>query len=463
MLTDMRTIPDLVSRVYDPVSRQIVGHILEEISAYERFQDRIYQVSDHTAPMHTQDTNHNPMLGTEDRLTFVQNLRLNPDNLEWPSVYHESIFSHLDDRTLKSKCPILYHWPTGSIMTEYGQPCAITLDCQMNTSDRSFAHEFLTAIYTQFDVGDLISRFNLVFDFPVPSATYTLLYMICKMEGNDPKTFFKWLQTYSLKNIGFVTNKYDESRKQLSVRKHLTDVLTEIDCDMDQPEANVNEQSVTSYRVNFSITLQFMRPVCVYLMYPIVVNNQMIPGEAVTTDSEEQYGLPSGISPFFDEQSYRDFLASRREDTSYKQIRTIKVPWYDNWICPLESPVRQFDYFPFLSIVFTLDNWNDPDAETVIDLNDLGEDVNLDSEVLEEIKEADYNLLNFDGKYHIAVFVDDIMAEPTSLRLDEDNTTLHVPNREIHHVYRLVLSVNREILLDQFEEWRVFNIDIIVQ
>lgn len=461
MLTMVKSVPDLVNRVYDPVSRQLINKVLSEIDVFNHFQDRIYQTSDHTAPLHTSDKNDNPMLGTEDRVTYIQNIRLNPENLEWEAVYHEAVAKAMDLKTLESKCPILYHFPTGTTLTEYGQPCAITLDCVMNTSNRSLAHEFLTGLYNTLDVGDMIKRFDLIFDYLLPVEIYTILYMVSKMMGNTQSQFIQFLKLHSAHNVGLLSNKYDDNRKGLIARKHVTDVLSKVETTQDQPEAVTKDQSVTSYRVNFTVTVQFVRPVCMYLLYPIVINNQMIPGEAVTITPEDKYGFPKGNSPFFDEHAFREMKSAERKE--HYRVETVKVPWYDNWVCPGQSPVRKLNYFPFLTNVFTIDDEDNPQGETVIDLQNLGEGVTLTQEVLEEIINADYNPLYFDGKYHISIFADNMMVEPEYLSLDSANTVLHVPNREKHHIYRLVLSVNKEIFIGHLNQLRVFNIEIVVR
>lgn len=458
MLTAVRSVPDLVDRVYSPVASQLVRNLLDEMGAGGIFNNRIYMNADHTAPAHTTNENNKPMTETEDRLNYTQSVSINPANLEWDAVYHESVTKAMDQVSLDAVCPVWYHHRTGSALTEYGQPCALRLECSAHIANRSLAHEFLTGIYTSFDVGELMQRFDLAFDYKIPPYIYGLLYMICKMEGYPPENYFQFLQNYSAGSVGLSINKLDTDRRDLIVRKHITDVLVKIECDADQPEPVTSNQSVHAYNVPFNVTAQFVRPVSLYMRYPITIQNRMVPGEAVDIEPEDEEPIKSGNSPFFVEHAYRELLNGKRQNP----IETLKVPWYDQWRCPPGSVVRKTGFYPFATIVFTIDDENNPQGETVIDLEDLG-DISLVPEVLDEIKNADYNLLQFSGKYNISVFVDDVPAEPEGLTLESNNTVLHVPNRELEHTYRLVLSVNHDIWMTELREMLVFYVDVRVR
>lgn len=454
MLTVIRPVSDSCEHVFNTVSEQLVRRAIDALGWSKIFDDRIYNNSISSVHAHTEDGEHNPSLLNENRITYNQSVSVNPADMEYnDGYYRENMQRGWDMVGIEQRVPVFFDVNSMAAGFDWMMPCRMVLECVFNLRSRSDAYELLTGIHKELDAGMHVQEQELVYDYPIPSDIYTLMFMVSKLHGNKPEQFLPYLQQCSNGGIGIKVNRNDMTRRELIVKKRHRSVLVYYECPQGEPEPVKAEQANTAYQINMTITCQFERPEMFILRYPPTVNNQMVPREAILMN-EGDFNTESRMrSPFFDEEAYRMMLAEADDGI----IAPIHLPWYDRWIPKTTATTRRLGYFPFGIILFTIDDENNPSGETLVDIADMG-DLVLADDVLQELVSGSYNPLMLENKYHIGVYSNDHLVEPTTLTLD--GTVLHIPCRNKRRVHRLVFSVNQHILQGSFTTNRVFIIDI---
>jgi hypothetical protein len=456
MLTIIRPISDSSEHVFNVVSEQLVRRAVDELGWSRIFDDRIHNVSMSSVHAHSEDDNHNPSLQNENRISYTQSVSVNPADMEWnEGYYRENMQQDWTGIAVENRVPVFFDINSMAAAYDWMMPCRMQLECTFNMRSRSDAYELLTGIHKELDAGMHIHEQDLVYDYPVPADVYTLMYMVSQLHGNKPEHFLAYLQKCSNGGIGIRVNRFDTSRRELVVKKNHRRVVVYYECPQGEPEAVKTDQANASYQINMTITCQFERPEAMIFRYPPVVNNTMIPGEAILMD-EEDFSVETRMrSPFFNEEAYRMVLAA--EDNN-QPIAPIHVPWYDRWYPKHHFPTRKFGYFAFGIVLFTLDDAENPAGETVIPLDNMGDALTLVPDVLAELTSGNYNPFYMENKYNIAVYSNDFMVEPSTLSLV--GTDLHIPCRNKRRVHRLVFSVNENLFNEVLHQHRVFIIDI---
>jgi hypothetical protein len=306
----------------------------------------------------------------------------------------------------------------------------------MKFVDEVIAYATANKVLTTYTNGEKFFVEDLYYNYPLPEKTYIYLYGFHKMKGGTPETFVSYLRSMSGERISVNVNRFaiDNQQRQLVVRKTLAETIAQIDFVGEKPEVQAADQSADAHFVNFTITIQFSRAHLLDLVYPIHMMNQQVPAELLVVDTSMQKRYPEKSHPYFDVDGFRMWWESKEV---VPVAPVVKLPWYDNWDVPPGSALTKLGYRAFLSIAFTLDDIENPDGETVIDLENLG-GVTLVPEIIEAIKAQGPGTLQFSHPIAVAVYTNDYAIETTDLMLDE--AVLHVYNRNPYPVYRLIIA-----------------------
>ena len=89
-----------------------------------------------------------------------------------------------------------------------------------------------------------------------------------------------------------------DTQKENAIRNlcsiYVFEALIKIDYDQSEPEKEGAQQSET-LGVNFTLTLQCSRPSVLYVDYPLVINNTLVPEEVIHVDTTYQHVLCSNL------------------------------------------------------------------------------------------------------------------------------------------------------------------------
>lgn len=455
------SVGEITTHCLDPVTEQAVRNFINTLGLKDVFKDNIYINTDHTSTSKTTDENHNPKL-LDNRFTCQATPVLNPLNIKWPTVNSNTFVGRGTPLSnIHNVYPVYQDLKADTNLVEHNVPCSINMECSMSFKDRSVGYEVASRLHNTYRDGELLLPTDLLYDYPLPEDIYTILYLVYKLRGlnttikddGNPYTFLEYLREYSNNKISVNVNR-NTSRKgfELIVQTSCYNCLAQIEYEQDKPDIQKSNQSTDLYILNFTITIQFSRVDLLYLSYPVVINNQLVPYEYVPYDIRETYTTSDPISPFM-------AFKNRTDDTRQVEVSNVlQYPRYDRWVVPKNSGFKKIRYEEFFVAVLTLDL---DLPSTDIDLTgDLGGGVGLRPEVITQLqKQGTASLYPYD-MYNIAVYSNEFLIEPSSMTLT-DGTLLSIPNRNKNRTYRLVLSVTHDVFSDVLGSSRVIKYDII--
>lgn len=427
------------THVIVPITKQIVHRLISEMGYQKIFKDRLYFQNEFmTDSIHGTDEG-NPYL-TDNHVQIQINPVMNPTAVKWAP--HQSNYrmgagyAPYDFSTN----PLFVCNDINTTIKEALIPCTIQLDMKFIMMSRANAYDLLNRLYSRYAPGEMITTNDFLFEYKVPDDVVSLLYYLYKLSMPDDanaeeylKNFMAWLKHYSCNKFMLVHNRHIQERKEVAVRKNAFKTIGQIDLSVDKPESNKTNQSTLTYEVALQYTIQFNRPAAMLVDFPVVCNNQLVDGIYLSLGNKE---AKNRIAVNINNTLERYNQTVKVRPDAYKD--TVMIPWYDDWQVPDRSGMYAFGYYPFLSQVFTLDDTDNPNGVTVIDLKDGFDEYTLKPKVLEAIEQQDTDSLLPWGEYMVQVFANKDLVDPSMLEFE--GTKLTIKNRDKTKLYHLVLS-----------------------
>lgn len=433
------SVGEIIEHQVYPIAEQVIHKIINELGASPIFKNNIHVNFDHTAVSSTSDDNHNAKINPN-MFVGVATPTLNPNNVKWPVANSDTFVGQGYRLNNIHKRYVVFQDLNSSMnLTEHVVPCSISIECTMSFKDRPIAYEIASRLYNTYRNGDMIAPVDFIHDYPLPRDIYTVIYLGYKLLNlnNNPYTFLEYLRDKSNNRISINTNRNtDRNDVELIVQFNNASCIMEIEYNADKPEALKRNQSTHTYNVTFNVIVQYSRVDLVYLTYPIVINNTVIPSSAIPVDTKSLYPTQEDIHPVIDMNNYYNYL---KQQDLYRSA--LQFPRHDKWKIPTNSPIRRMGYTPFYIIIILLDLNLD---FTTIDLTgDLGEGLYLLQELLDKLRAYGRSALWPFNEYWISLFANNTLIEQNILTLT-DGTLLTIPNRDPYKVYRLVISYRGE-------------------
>ena len=427
------------THVIVPITKQIVHRLISEMGYQKIFQDRLYFMNDFmTDSIHGTDDG-NPYL-TDNHVQIQINPVMNPTAVKWaPQSSNYRMGAGYAPYDFSTN-PLFVCNEINTTVKEALIPCTIQLDMKFVLLSRSNAYDLLNRLYSRYAPGEMIVTNDFVFEYKVPDDVVSLLFYLYKLVMPDDadkeeyvKNYMLWMKHFSADKFMLVYNRHIKDRKEIAVRKNAFGVIGQIDLSADKPESNKTNQSTLTYEITAQYTVQFNRPAAMLVDFPVVCNNQLVDGIYLSLGNKEaKHVTATNINNTL--ERYNQTVKPRPDD--YKD--TVMIPWYDDWVVPSRAGLFAFGYYPFLSQVFTLDDTDNPEGVTEIDLADGFDEYGLKPEVLETIRDQETDSLIPWGEYMIQVFANDDLVDPSMLEFE--GTKLTIKNRDKKKLYHLVLS-----------------------
>ena len=438
-------VPELESHVYYPVIKTMAHSVINNLGLDKVIGKNIYIDTGFSQPKRYR-TNHNAVLQIN-KLNVQAEINTNPASLKWDNISFQHAlepigFSHTTkDRDFQ----IVFYDPTSNIkISEMYLPTYISMNCTLSILDRSLAYQIPSMLYRHYPP-NMPSMEHLAYDYPIPKSIIALIYTLYKLKRfHKPDSFRKWLDMCSGHNTQFDINRV-ATKEELVMKKILIDSLFMLEYSDNKPNEEQINRTVSEYRLNFQMHIQFSRPDTMLIDYPIVIDNQLLPEGLVPAQLHKSQPIPNLIGPF-PANILNEHIA--RDQLKYTRPVMVKFPDYDDWVVPITSFLIQRSYRPWFSSVFTMDE----DSEyTVLPMGGV-----LDEELGYRLHPIVKDILRIQGVdsfrddcvFNIAVFVDDIPAEPTYLDIDDD---LNVKVKCLHK------SVVRRIVISEISDLKYLN------
>jgi len=458
MMRRTASIRDTFTNITYPVAKQAIFNIINTLDIDDYFKGKVFINSDSTAASSGTDEQHNAKLNDNRLVADIKHV-LDPREVKWPAYsFAHAMNDGGSSVTLQNTKPLFFDIVTQTSVFERTLPFNIVLDVTMSLQDRVAVEEIMDKLVSNYVTGAMVYLQDITFSYPLSPEIYGILFGAHKLMGNDITSYVSYLSSRSGERIGLQVNRNSPTAdKELIVQNNISNVLMEIDYNVAKADKEGEGKSTDLYTINFSVTLQFGRPTMLTVQYPIVMNNQMIPQDMVYGVNQENLRKHETVHPYF---THNKLCEWSKGATSDHNVPAVRIPWYDNWRAKSTCALVQLKYREFYSIVFTIDDVDNAQGVTTIDLvNDLP--YPIVPEVMDVITEQGAKSLFMTETFAVSVFVNDVIAEPTTLSLE--NNILTIPNRELLPVYRLVFSEYIGKPYGTLNPFRVLIADIIAE
>lgn len=318
-------------------------------------------------------------------------------------------------------------------ITEWNVGSTLSMEVKMDFHDLTPAQDALSAIFATFTNGDMVGYVPVQYDYPIPEDIQLVLkkiYWMSDMEKSN-EAYAEWLNKKSIGFLSWNTNRNNINVRELVGLKNNTQALFLIECSQDQPEVGNNR-----FTVNFNLTVQYSRTNRLIMDYPIIINNQLLPFDYVPCTKEERQ---VNRGPFMWQNSAVNLYWHQQ----YKRDNPIPAmyPWWDKWELPYHSIIAKKGFRPIFIAAITLDDVDDPEGVTILDLKDGLPGYTLRDDLLQMLSELKARALHFAGTYiNVSVFAHDYQVNPNLVEFD--GRYLKLLSRQKGSIYRLVISID---------------------
>lgn len=318
-------------------------------------------------------------------------------------------------------------------ITEWNVGSTLSMEVKMDFHDLTPAQDALSAIFATFTNGDMVGYVPVQYDYPIPEDIQLVLkkiYWMSDMEKSN-EAYAEWLNKKSIGFLSWNTNRNNINVRELVGLKNNTQALFLIECSQDQPEVGNNR-----FTVNFNLTVQYSRTNRLIMDYPIIINNQLLPFDYVPCTKEERQ---MNRGPFMWQNSAVNLYWHQQ----YKCDNPIPAmyPWWDKWELPYHSIIAKKGFRPIFIAAITLDDVDDPEGVTILDLKEGLPGYTLRDDLLQMLSKLKGRALHFAGTYiNVAVFAHDYQVNPNLVEFD--GRYLKLLSRQKGSIYRLVISID---------------------
>lgn len=350
MLTTATAVSESAYHVYMVMANEVARHILQELGILEMLDNRIYINSNIYNPSKSSDQNKNAIL-VEDKFVCTYDMKHPATGLTYDTT---DIGMHMDAvrhrRDWRTRYPILRVAQHNITMYDSLIPFNITLNCELHFRDYIRAHDIADRFLLRFNRGELISLPNLSYNYPIPYQIMQTLWALASTVGVEKECFKHWLEEYSNHQIKtLVSTAAKNKRYEWVIDRRVFETLCKIEYDFGEPD-KTGMDNAEAHTLRFTVTLHSSRPSVIYVDYPIIINNTLVPGDIVNVDTSYQKGLYEFLE---NPNRFLDPVYQYQKFLTYQPVRN---PWYDDWLPSVYySQYKAFGSIPIFIGALTLD------------------------------------------------------------------------------------------------------------
>lgn len=436
-------ITEITNHVFDPIVHQLIYRLIAKLGYTDLFSNNIYINTDYSSHSNTTDDKNNPIL-RGNRFVADVTYQMNPSSTKWNTANFNNTAAYgLSNTSLRNQNLLLMDRVSKISLWEMNKPCSVIMNCRMVFVNKAHAYQTPAMLNNVYYDGSVIETNDLFFDYQLPGDILKVLQKLYELRELDIN-FYDYVRFGSSGILGYDLNKKTADRPEWIINKANVQMLSSVEYNDDQPDGKKTGSSVNSFEVPFVYTFQFNVPSIVFLEYPIIVNNKLVPFEYIPVDKVNTPPAYHGNMIVRDINEYYQ---------KYKANPTFcyKCPFYEDWNVSSSAMPRTYSQDPFYIGTLLID---DPEAKQVIDLTgDIGDGNKLHPLIIELIRVQKERSFNYNSLINIAVYKDNNILDKKeyTLTFTEDNRIeLSFYTREINFIYRLVLSqITNPIFLDE--------------
>lgn len=439
MYYHMEAIKDVSENVLKPVAEQVVRYIISEIGFSNIFDKNIYFEGDSETTSNSLDEDNNRKLYANKLICNVSNI-LSPSETPWDSYNNTYITSEgFPRKRLEERYPNFSDIINKLFLFTMDRPAAINIECNFHFEDRTIAYEIGNRLFSQFQHGGTVPVMDILFEYPIPERMLTnlfIMYQMTEFSKNPANKFISYLKDGSNNAITVKVNKFKQSVGQVVIQKTHHYCLVKIDYSTQTPEAEKKNKLPIKFNDRMTLTIQFMKPDDMIMQFPLIINNQLVPGNLIPPhDIPPQppwVDNPMIASDKYNKQVVKDKNAWIYADNNH----IVRVPFYDKWLPPGYPRFPANNYKPIVIICFPItigEPW-----ETWLHLvNDIQAATGVADEIITFIKYNDPEIFFPGLPILVSVYRDDELLDQSCLRIEGDY--LVIKTNKVNRIHRVVI------------------------
>ncbi len=436
-------VPEVGTRIIDPVTEQLVDSVLSKLEIRQYFENLIFIDNGRTAASQSDDALGNINLQGNRCDVKVETL-FNPSEQFWDtSTDASNTASGSASRYTPQYQKIFFDQDAKVSVQELTMPFGLVLTFDLAFRTYDAAQQAISALIAQ-NYGTMVNNtHDVVFSYPVTMQMMTVLYAVYKCKQDyAQKPFYQYVQDMATANYSFNIRAYDIGKPdpvtQLVIKRQQINCQALLEFSQNEPEPKREEKLPIAYTLQFVYRLQFGRPNTLQITVPAVVENQPLPhGLFVSVPNSSLPQLPQVMQTSFFTNAGRDLYSkySQRE-------MVVRFPTYDDYVIPVSSQLRIYKFNPLLIGITTLDS-----PVTVVNFEALGT-ASLHvfvKQILSQHTNAD--VIGYQGLFNITVFSNDLPLDPSLFTFDPQTLQVSFTASRTKNTYRIVLSEQTNLKL----------------
>lgn len=440
------SVPEVDIHIIQPIAAQLLTKIIYELGYKDVMKNNVHLLSDSRMTSKHIDENNNPNL-VIDRVIARLTPNLNPSNNKWEGYKTQidlgngntlitgnrpganAVKKPWDPSNINAIFPVFHDADSCTDLTEWVTGTSFSMEVSMEFTESNLANEALSRLYQTYNNGEMINATDLVYDYPIPAAIVNTLYYISTLLHIDKSNFLAWLREQSKDAISLLMNRERRDDTEFIIQKNQKDAIFQIECSQETPTMGDN-----SAIFQFTVHCQFARVNQLILEYPVSINNQMVSFNFVPMNEEKRTANTGACQ--WQNKAVNEYWKLLNQQTHI--VQPIHFPWWDDWLLPRDARIYKRNFRPVFVGVITLDNIDDPDAVTTINLETDIPGYSFIDEFITELKSLKEKALDVYNGINVSVFADDVQVDNSLLTLT-DGVTLTIANKLPYRVYRVVV------------------------
>lgn len=349
---------------------------------------------------------------------------LNPNEMRWDPANGRNHQTYSQIAVTPGGQIPFFHDPIANVkITEHYVPTLARFTYTLTFTSIEDAHTVFETIHSRYHREARMTLHDISYTIPltmnlcsVMLATYNLRSSI-----NGTVGFLDYVKQNSpTGGIKFdvSTEKGPDGRPrtmEMVTRRHLLNCHGLIEIDQPAPEPQKEDRRTVRYQLTVTHTVQFNRPQSFQVTYPIIIENQPIPGPMryrAPSTVRAAHTLP--LDPVW--WGRRDWFPRRPGLLDYP----VHVPDYDDFV-EIPHVLSSRKFHPLAYIAFMLDP-----GVTQIDMTQLGDELIIHPDVLRIMGAHGNDIFGYSGIFSLVVFSNDVQVDVAMLEYSADNVlTVH--------------------------------------
>lgn len=429
-------VPEFGPHILRPVTQQIAESVLLSLGVRQHFRDALY-VRSEGEPLINPTAADGSVVQSHTRcdVKVAENFNY-AAGLRWDNASFDNTQAHGSTRWISNQVlPMFADAPAGVYVTEQFVPFGLSLEFSLRFKEREHAHRAISAVTSRSAGQGVFTPHDIAYSYPLSMDLAAALLCVWKLRtGWKDGSFIEYLKAHTSQDLDLLVRKAEIGHtptdrvieRELVIQRQQLKCVGLLEYTQTTPDVLMQDQIADRHVVNFTYHVQFQRPETLTMVFPVVVDNQLIPPALIATTPTHAIRALQGV------MHNRAFNAWQNRPARRPPIA--RLPFYDDF-APTPAPATQCSFLPLLIAAFTLD----AGGQTTISLADDLDAYQLHPTLKRILALHGDEVFGTSAIFNLTVYSNDLPICPSRLSFSQD-LTLTVQATDTAKRYHVVLS-----------------------